>query len=181
MASAAFRAGAAELARRDLVLDVWVFHHQLPRVVEVARALPGLTIVLDHLGTPLGMGWYADKRAEVFADWRRDLAELASCPNVAVKLGGLNMHFNGFGWHERPRPPTSDELVQANASYYRAAIDLFGPARCLFESNFPMDKRSIGWGSLWNAHKKIVQGFSAEEKRLMFAGVAARTYRIAGF
>ncbi len=180
MASAAFRAGARELARRDLVLDIWVFHHQLPRVTELARALPGLSIVLDHLGTPLGMGWYADKRAEVFADWRRDLAELATCPNVVVKLGGLNMHFNGFGWHERPRPPSSEELAAANGPYYRAAIDLFGPGRCLFESNFPMDKRSIGWGPLWNAHKKIAQGFSAEEKRLMFAGVAARTYRIAG-
>jgi predicted TIM-barrel fold metal-dependent hydrolase len=180
MASAAFRAGARELARRSLVLDVWVFHHQLAEVAALARALPELTLVLDHLGTPLGAGWYADKRAEVFAAWRRDLADAAACPNVVVKLGGLNMHFNGFGWHERPRPPSSDELVAANSSYYRAAIDLFGPDRCMFESNFPMDKRSVGWGPLWNAHKKMVRGFSADEKRLMFSGVAARTYRIAG-
>jgi len=180
MADVGFMAGARELARRGLVLDVWVFHHQLPEVVQLARALPQLTIVLDHLGTPLGMGWYADKRAEVFAAWRRDLAQVAGCPNVVVKLGGLNMHFNGFDWHERTRPPSSDELAAANGPYYRAAIDLFGPDRCMFESNFPMDKRSVGWGPLWNAHKKIAAGFSADEKRLMFSEVAIRTYRIAG-
>jgi predicted TIM-barrel fold metal-dependent hydrolase len=180
MASAGFRAGARELARRGLVLDLWVFHHQLDQVVQLARAVPELAIVLDHLGTPLGMGWYADKREAVFRAWLQGLAALAGCPNVVVKLGGLNMHFNGFGWHERERPPSSDELAEANGPYYRAAIDLFGPGRCMFESNFPMDKRSIGWGPLWNAHKKIVAGFSADEKRLMFSEVAMQTYRIAG-
>jgi predicted TIM-barrel fold metal-dependent hydrolase len=180
MQSTAFRAGARELARRELVLDIWVFHHQLDQVAGLARALPELTIVLDHLGTPLGMGWYADKRAEVFEAWLRDLRLVAACPNVVVKLGGLNMHFNGFGWHERSAPPTSDALAEANGPYYRAAIDLFGPSRCMFESNFPMDKRSVGWGPLWNAHKKIVAGFSADEKRQMFSETAIRTYRIAG-
>lgn len=180
MASEAFRAGARELARRRLALDIWVFHHQLDQVAALARAVPDLEIVLDHLGTPLGAGWYADKREAVFQIWRRGMAEVAACANVVVKLGGLNMHFNGFGWHERPRPPSSDELVEANGPYYRAAIDLFGPQRCMFESNFPMDKRSVGWNVLWNAHKKIVAGFSADEKRAMFSGVAMRTYRIAG-
>ncbi len=180
MAGAAFRGGARALARRDLVLDLWVFHHQLDQVAGLARAVPELTIVLDHLGTPLGMGWYADKRAEVFGAWLQDLRLVAACPNVVVKLGGLNMHFNGFGWHEREGPPTSEELAAANGPYYRAAIDLFGPERCMFESNFPMDKRSVGWGVLWNAHKKIVAGFSADEKRQMFSEVAMRTYRIAG-
>lgn len=180
MASAPFRAGARELARRGLVLDIWVFHHQLDQVVQLARALPGLSIVLDHLGTPLGMGWYADKREAVFQAWRQGMAEVATCPNVTVKLGGLNMHFNGFAWHERDRPPSSDELAAANGPYYRVAIDLFGPDRCMFESNFPMDKRSVGWGPLWNAHKKIAGGFSADEKRAMFSEVATRVYRIAG-
>jgi predicted TIM-barrel fold metal-dependent hydrolase len=180
MQSAAFRAGARELARRGLVLDIWVFHHQIEAVADLARALPDLTLVLDHLGTPLGMGYYAPRRDEVFAAWRAAMAVLAACPNVVVKLGGLNMHFNGFGWHAREAPPTSDELAAANGPYYRAAIDLFGPGRCMFESNFPMDKRSVGWGPLWNAHKKIVAGFSADEKRQMFSEVAVRTYRIAG-
>ena len=178
MASAAFRDGARELARRGLSLDIWVFHHQLAEVAALAAAVPELTIILDHIGTPLGMGYYADRRAEVFADWQSGLAQVAACPNVVVKLGGLNMHFNGFGWNERPRPPTSDELAAANGPYYRAAIDLFGPERCLFESNFPMDKRACGYGVLWNAHKKMVRDFSAGEKALMFHDVAVRTYRI---
>jgi L-fuconolactonase len=180
MQSDPFRAGARELARRNLVLDIWVFHHQLDQVASLARALPDLTIVLDHIGTPLGMGYYADKRAAVFDAWRAGLAAVAACPNVVVKLGGLNMHFNGFDWHERPMPPTSDELAEANGPYYRAAIDLFGPDRCMFESNFPMDKRACGYGVLWNAHKKLARGFSAAEKAAMFRDVAVRTYRIEG-
>lgn len=180
MASAAFRAGARELARRNLVLDIWVFHHQLDQVTSLAAALPDLTIVLDHIGTPLGMGYYANQREAVLAAWRGSLEALAACPNVVVKLGGLNMHFNGFDWHERPQPPTSDDLVAANGPYYRAAIDLFGPDRCMFESNFPMDKRACSYGVLWNAHKKLAQGFSATEKAAMFRDVAVRTYRIGG-
>jgi predicted TIM-barrel fold metal-dependent hydrolase len=180
MQSAAFRAGARELAGRGLVLDIWVFHHQLDQVAKLARAIPDLSIVLDHIGTPLGMGWYADKRREVREVWRAGLAEVAACPNVVLKLGGLNMHFNGFGWHERSTPPTSDELVLANGPYYREAIGLFGPDRCMFESNFPMDKRACGYGVLWNAHKKIVQGFNPSEKAAMFHDVAVRTYRIEG-
>lgn len=179
MASTAFGAGLRELERRGLTLDLWVFHHQLGDVAKLAQDHPGLTIILDHIGTPLGMGHYADRRAEVFADWRAGLAQVAARPNVVVKLGGLNMHFNGFGWHGRPRPPTSDELAAANGPYYRAAVDLFGPERCLFESNFPMDKRACGYGVLWNAHKKMARGFSADEKALMFRDVAMRVYRIA--
>ena len=180
MASTAFRAGARELAQRRLVLDIWVFHHQLDEVAKLARAIPDLMIVLDHIGTPLGMGHYAGKREAVFAAWRASLEALAACPNVMVKLGGLNMHFSGFDWHERPMPPTSDELAVANGPYYRAAIDLFGPARCMFESNFPMDKRACGYGVLWNAHKKMARGFSAAEKALMFRDLAVAVYRIEG-
>jgi L-fuconolactonase len=178
MASQAFLDGARELVRRGLSLDIWVFHHQLAQVAALAAAVPDLTIILDHIGTPLGMGYYAGRREEVFADWRAGLAGVAACPNVVVKLGGLNMHFNGFGWNERPRPPTSDELVAANGPYYRAAIDLFGPDRCLFESNFPMDKRACGYGVLWNAHKKMTFDLSAEERALVFHDVAMRVYRI---
>lgn len=180
MESAAFRAGARELARRGLSLDVWVFHHQLDQVAKLAAALPDLTIILDHIGTPLGMGWYAGRREEVWDAWRAGMAAVAAQPNVLLKLGGLNMHFNGFDWHERPLPPTSDELAAANGPYYAAAIDLFGPGRCMFESNFPMDKRACSYGVLWNAHKKMAAGFSADEKRLMFHDVAARAYRISG-
>lgn len=180
MESPAFRAGVRELESRNLSLDVWVFHHQLEEVAKLAAAAPGLAIILDHIGTPLGMGWYADRRDEVFAAWRAGLAELATRPNVLLKLGGLNMHFNGFDWHARARPPTSDELVAANGPYYATAIELFGPSRCMFESNFPMDKRACSYGVLWNAHKKMAAGFSADEKRAMFHDVAVRAYRIGG-
>ncbi|MBL8773563.1 MAG: amidohydrolase [Phenylobacterium sp.] len=180
MESAAFRAGARELQRRNLSLDIWVFHHQLDQVAGLAAALPGLTVILDHIGTPLGMGWYAGRREEVWARWRAGMAAVAACPNVLLKLGGLNMHFNGFDWHTRPKPPSSDELAAANGPYYAAAIELFGPDRCMFESNFPMDKRACSYGVLWNAHKKMAAGFSADEKRLMFHDVAARAYRIEG-
>lgn len=180
MESAAFRAGASELARRNLSLDVWVFHHQLDQVAKLAAALPDLTLILDHIGTPLGMGWYADRREEVYGTWRAGIAAVAEHSNVLVKLGGLNMHFNGFGWHARGQPPTSQELAVANGPYYAAAIELFGPGRCMFESNFPMDKRACSYGVLWNAHKRIAAAFSADEKRLMFHDVAARAYRIQG-
>lgn len=178
MSSGPFRAGARELARRGLTLDLWLFHHQIGEATALARALPDLTVILDHIGTPLGIGWYAGRQAEVFAHWKGLLAELATCPNVVVKLGGLNMHFNGFDWHERPLPPTSDELVGANRDCYLTAIDLFGPDRCLFESNFPMDKRSVGYDVLWNAHKKMAAGFTAAERTAMFSRVASRVYRL---
>jgi L-fuconolactonase len=179
MASAGFQAGIRELAQRSLVLDVWVFHHQIDEVTALAQAHPDLTVVLDHIGTPLGMGYYANRRTEVFGVWKAQLARLALCPNVVVKLGGLNMHFNGFGWHTRPLPPSSDDLLAANRDYYLTAIDLFGVSRCMFESNFPMDKRACGYDVLWNAHKKITAGFTSAEKGLMFHDVAARVYRIA--
>lgn len=178
MQSAAFQAGARALARRNLTLDIWVFHHQLDQVAKLAASLPDLTIILDHIGTPLGMGWYADRRAEVEAAWRVGMAQVAERPNVLLKLGGLNMHFNGFGWNERDNPPTSEELASANGPYYATAIELFGPARCMFESNFPMDKRACSYSVLWNAHKRMAAGFSADEKRLMFHDVAAAAYRI---
>lgn len=179
MASSAFRQGVREVARRGLTVDLWIFHHQLPELTALARAEPEVTIILDHLATPLGVGAHANRKDEIFGRWRADLAELALCPNVRVKLGGLTMQFTGFGWHDRRRPPASDELVAALADYYHAAIDLFGPARCMFESNFPVDKRACSYGVLWNAHKKIAARYSSGEKTMMMCGTAARTYRIA--
>ena len=181
MSSSAFHAGARQLAARDLCLDLWVFHHQIPEVAALARAVPELTIILDHIGTPLGMGHYSDKRDAVFGQWAAAITELASCDNVVVKLGGMHMHFNGLGWHENPLPPTSDALAAATRAYYLHAIDQFGPERCMFESNFPMDKRACGYSVLWNAHKKIVEDFGAADKAKLFSQTAARIYRIGGF
>ena len=135
-------------------------------------------MILDHFGTPLGAGAYAGKQEQIFEQWRGDVAAIAECPNVFAKLGGLAMPDNGFGWDQRARPPSSDEFVAAQSKYYLHMIDCFGPERCMFESNFPVDKRSISYRVLFNALKKIAAGFSAAERDAMFFGTAAEVYRI---
>ncbi|MGH8598700.1 MAG: amidohydrolase family protein [Gammaproteobacteria bacterium] len=173
-----FRAGFAVLVELGLSFDAYHYHHQTPHLTALARAFPSATIVLDHLGTPLGIGPYAGRRDEIFAQWARDLAELATCPNVSLKLGGLNMPWNGFGFDDGLRPPSSDELVAQQGQYYRRAIDLFGPERCMFESNFPVDKCAISYAVLWNAFKKMAAGFSEAERDSLFRGTATRVYRL---
>jgi L-fuconolactonase len=121
---------------------------------------------------------YAGKRDEVFAQWKVDLAKVASCPNVVLKVGGIQMIINGFGWHEREQPPTSDELLAANRDWYLYAIEQFGPNRCMFESNFPVDKLSCSYTVLWNQFKKLTQGFSKEQRAAMFHDTAKRVYRL---
>jgi len=179
MDTAKFRAGFVHLAKRDLSFDAWVYHHQIPEVTALARAFPETTIILDHFGGPLGIGRHAGKRPEIFAQWMSDIVELSECPNVVAKIGGINMAVNGFDWHKRAMPPTSDELVAATGDYYLHTIDAFGPDRCMFESNFPVDKLSCSYPVLWNAFKKIAKGFSAEEKQALFHDTAKRVYRLA--
>jgi len=174
-----FRAGLRALGRRGLTYDTWHYHHQNRAFIELARAVPDTTLVLDHFGTPLGVGRFADQREAIFTQWQLDIAELARCPNVVAKLGGLAMPDNGFGWDQRELPATSDELVAAQRRYYRRAIECFGPSRCMFESNFPVDKRSISYRVLWNALKKIAREFSAAEQHAMFYETAQRVYRVA--
>jgi len=135
-------------------------------------------MVLDHFGTPLGVGRFAGRRDEMFEQWTKDVAQIAQCPNVVAKLGGLAMPDNGFGWMERERPPSSDEFVAAQAPYYLHMIECFGPERCMFESNFPVDRLSISYPVLWNAFKKLTRGFSESEKDAMFRATAQRVYRL---
>ena len=175
---ARFREGFAKLSGLHLTFEAWQYHPQLPALAELARAFPDTTIILNHLGGPLGIGPYEGRRAEIFPQWKKDLAEVARCPNVVVKLGRINMPANGFGWHRRPAPPTSDELAAATRDYYLHAIDQFGPARCMFESNFPVDKISCSYTVLWNAFKKIAAGFTEEEKARLFHRTAAEVYRL---
>ena len=177
-ADATFREGFGRLAAFGLTYDAWNYHPQIPELTDLARAFPETTIVLDHLGGVLGIGAYATNRAEVFTQWGKDLAALAECPNVVVKLGGMAMPLNGFGWEQREQPPTSDEFVTAQQPYYLHAIEHFGPERCMFESNFPVDKQSLGYRTLWNAFKKIAAGFSTDERAAMFRGTAMRVYRL---
>ena len=178
LATSAFRDGVRRLAAHGLTFDAWLYHHQLPELTDLARACPEVTIVLDHFGGPLGIGPYAGKRAEIFAQWRRDIAELARCPNVVAKVGGINMSVNGFGWHRRDRPPTSEDLVAATGDYYFHTIDRFGPERCMFESNFPVDKLSCSYGVVWNAFKRMAQRFAPTERSALFHDTAARVYRV---
>jgi predicted TIM-barrel fold metal-dependent hydrolase len=173
-----FREGVKLLGRFGLTYDTWHYHHQNRDFLDLARAVPNTTMILDHFGTPLGVGPYAARREEIYAAWKSDIAEIAKCPNVVAKLGGLAMPDNGFGWDIRDRPATSDELVAAQRRYYLHTIECFGPERCMFESNFPVDKRSISYRVLWNAFKKMVAGFSDNEKHALFYGTAARVYRL---
>ena len=174
----AYRAGVVEIAALDLILDVPCRYHQLPEVADLAGAFPNLSIVLNHVGGITGIGAYAGRRDEVFADWRRHMTELAARENVTVKLGGLAMEYCGFGWHERPSPPTSQEMAEATRPYYETAIDLFGPGRCMFESNFPVDKVSCSYNVLWNAFKRITTHGSSAEKADLYHDTAARIYRL---
>ena len=173
-----FRAGFAHLAPRRLTFEAWCYHRQLPDVTALARAFGSTTIILDHFGGPLGIGPYAGKADEVYAEWRGFISELATCPNVVAKLCGINMEVNGFGWHERPRPPSSQELCEATRRYYEFTIEKFGVGRCMFESNFPVDKASCSYTVLWNSFKRLTSGCSASEKARLFHDTAARVYRL---
>jgi predicted TIM-barrel fold metal-dependent hydrolase len=173
-----FRAGYKHLAARRLTFEAWCYHRQIPDVTALARAFPDTTIILNHFGGPLGVGSYAGKAQEVHAEWRAHISELATCPNVVAKLGGINMEMNGFGWHERPRPPSSQELADATRHYYEFTIEKFGADRCLFESNFPVDKASCSYTVLWNSFKRLTSGCTAAEKAKLFHDTAARVYRL---
>ncbi|HEY3059640.1 MAG TPA: amidohydrolase family protein [Chloroflexota bacterium] len=173
-----FRAGFKHLAPRQLSFEVWCYHRQIPEATALARAFPETTLILNHFGGPLGVGGYAGKSDEVYAEWRASVAELATCPNVVAKLGGINMELNGFGWHEKPRPPSSQELMDATRRYYEFTIERFGVDRCMFESNFPVDKASCGYGVLWNSFKRLTANYSASDKAMLFHDTAARVYRL---
>lgn len=178
MGEAGFRAGFARLARRGLAFDAWLYHPQFGELADLARDFPEARIVLDHMGGPLGVGPYAGRREEVFADWRRQLALVAACPNVSIKLGGLTMTSAGFGWHKRPAPPGSRELADAMQPYFDACVDLFGPQRCMLESNFPMDRASCSYAVLWNAFKRATARYSPTERARLLRGTALEFYRL---
>jgi len=178
LGDARFRRGFAELAPRGLTFDAWLYHPQLPELTDLAKAFPDTTIILDHFGGPLGIGPYAGRRAEVFGVWKTAIRVLADCPNVVVKLGGLVMPLNGFGFHKREQPIGSVELAEATRDWYLHTIECFGVARCMFESNFPVDKASVSYRVLWNSFKRIAAGFSAAERAALFHDTAVRVYRL---
>ena len=174
-----FADGARRLARFGLPLDVWGYHTQLPHMIALARAVPDLTLVVDHVGGPLGIGPFAGRQAEVFPEWKQRMLELAALPNVMVKLGGLAMYVTGFDFHRRPGPPGSEELARVWRPYIETCIEAFGVDRCMFESNFPVDKGMCSYPVLWNAFKRLAAGASAAEKAALFSGTAMRVYGLA--
>jgi predicted TIM-barrel fold metal-dependent hydrolase len=174
----AFRCGVAALGRAGLSFDAWLYHPQLPELTDLARAHPEVTIVLDHLGGPLGIGPYHGRRGEVLEVWRTSLIDLASCPNVAVKLGGIGMPVFGMGWHHQPEGATSEELESAWGPEIRWCIEQFGVDRCMFESNFPVDRASCDYTVLWNAFKRTAAAASPSERAALFHDTATRIYRL---
>ena len=173
-----FREGFAQLRRLDLTFDAWLFHPQLGELADLARSFPDVTIILDHIGAPLGIGPYEGRRSEVMEIWKRSIAEVAQNENVFVKVGGCGMPNYGNGWHERDTPPGSVELAEATAPYYLHVIEQFGVERCMFESNFPVDKASYSYNVMWNSFKRIVADFSDSEKAALFHDTATKAYRI---
>jgi len=178
MGDKTFREGFACLAPLNLTFDAWLYHPQIEDVTTLARAFPGTGICLNHIGGPLAIGSYAGKRAEIFETWSRSIRTLAACPNVVVKLGGMAMRINGWDFHEKADPPSSETLAAAWKPYVETCIEAFGASRCMFESNFPVDKGSYGYAPFWNACKILAKGASAAEKTDLFSGTAARFYRL---
>lgn len=178
LASATFRAGAQVLAQMGLSLEGWMYFPQLPELVDFARAVPNLTIILNHIGGLMRVGPYANHEDEVLATWRRGIAAVATCPNVYMKLGGLGMPRTGFDWHTRATPIGSEELAAGMAPLLHYCIEQFGPSRCMFESNFPVDKVSFSYHVMYNAFKRLSAGYSASERAAMFHDTAARIYRV---
>jgi L-fuconolactonase len=179
LADPTFRAGLAVLAARGHSFDAWLFHPQIAELTSVARACPELTIILNHLGAPLAIGPYAGQKDAVRGEWQAALADLATCPNVILKLGGVGMDsYFTTGWHNRVLPPTSDEV----AEFWRVdvcwCIDTFGPDRCMFESNFPVDRQTCSYPVLWNSFQKMVSTYDDQEQDELFSRTALRVYRI---
>ena len=173
-----FRAGMKALSALGLSLDAWGFHPQIPDITDLARAFPGTNIIMGHCGGPLGYGRHAGKQAEVFAEWKKHVTELAKCPNVTMKLGGMMMRLAALDYMALDRPPTSTELAEAWKPYVATCVELFGADRCIAESNFPVEKMGIGFAALFNALKRICAGCSQSEKEAIFAGTARRVYRL---
>jgi predicted TIM-barrel fold metal-dependent hydrolase len=179
LAEPQFRAGLAEVAAAGLSYDVWLLAPQLPELVAMAQALPELTIICDHVGTPLGIGAYAGRRDDGFAEWAANIRALAACPNVVMKLGGLAMPFAGFDSFMAEPMATAEMLASEWRPYLETCITAFGAGRCMFESNVPVDRGSCDYATLWNAFKLVAAGASEAEKTALFSGTAARVYRLA--
>lgn len=178
LGSSAYLVGARILARMGLSYEAWLYFPQLPELVDFANAIPDLSIILNHIGGLLGVGPYANRKEEVLATWRKGIAAVAECPNINVKLGGMGMPHVGFDWHTREKPIGSEELAESMSPYMHYCIETFGADRCMFESNFPVDKVSFSYNVMYNAFKRLSSGYSVSERAALFHDTAARVYRL---
>lgn len=161
-----------------LSLEGWLYFRQLTELADFAKAVPDLTIILNHVGGLIREGIYANRDDEILPIWRSGIAAVAACPNVVIKLGGMGMPANGFDWHTRTQPIGSEELAESMAPFMNYCIEQFGPERCMFESNFPVDKVSFSYNIMYNAFKRLSKDYSATERAAMFHDTAARVYKI---
>ncbi|SKA39176.1 Predicted metal-dependent hydrolase, TIM-barrel fold [Enhydrobacter aerosaccus] len=173
-----WREGFAQIGKLGLTYDCWMYHPQIKEMADLASAFPDTVMVLDHVGGPLGFGPYEDHQ-ETFRTWKAAMAELAKRPNMNIKLGGLGMPLGLYDFFKQPSPPSSETLAKAYKPWIETCIELFGAERCMFESNFPVDKITSGFGVLWNAFKRLAANASASEKKALFSGTATRVYKLA--
>jgi predicted TIM-barrel fold metal-dependent hydrolase len=179
LGSTKFRDAFGLLAPLNLSFDAFCYFTQLDEIYDLARAFPQTTIVLNHTGMPCFMGPYEGKRDEVMSAWRAGLTKVAQCPNVFIKLGALGMaDFFGFDFGRRTEAASSEELAAAWRPLIIPCIEIFGAERCMFESNFPVDKRSCSYRTIWNVFKRIAANASRDEKSHLFSGAAARAYKL---
>ena len=179
MTESQFREGFSYLHKYNLSFDSWLYHTQLSDLANLAESFPETSIILNHVGGPLGIGPYAGKRDEVFQSWKQGITDLSACSNVSVKLGGLGMRLNNFSFNERSNPPGSVEVAKLLEPYFTWCIEKFGTQRCMFESNFPVDRISYSYTVIWNAFKRITKNFSPSERSALFHDTAVRVYRLA--
>ena len=173
-----FREGAEELIKLNLTFDAWHYHHQIKDLSDFAINYPELTIIHDHFGGPLGVGPYEGKKKEIFHKWKDDISLLSESKNVFAKLGGLAMPVNGWNFHKKDKPASSDQIIDLHQEYYLHTINCFGVDRCMFESNFPVDRRSVSYHVLWNAFKKMILDYPDEDKNKLFFKNAKDVYGV---
>lgn len=173
-----FRKGFACLKDYELSFETFLYHPQIPELADLAGSYPDIPVILDHIGGPLLTGGYTGKREEVFKSWKANIRELSCFDNVFMKLGGLGMPINDFNWSSHPKPLSSSEMAEIMKPYFMWCIDQFGVSRCMFESNFPVEKMSFSYNVLWNAFKRISEDFSSDERKALFYDTAVKAYRL---
>jgi predicted TIM-barrel fold metal-dependent hydrolase len=179
LASSEFLSGFEALAKRGLTFDAWVFSHQLDDVITLAREYPETTIVLDHLGTPVGAagpygrstGTTRQDRAAIVTAWRDRLAELSTAPNVVVKASGIA--FSALGHNEAM---SAQDLAYAVVYLLETVVSVFGEDRVMFGSNYPIDKPLASYNAVVEALRSTVAPLGGSVLRKVLSGNALAVY-----